>query len=150
MPYASFILFTSIFTHGFIPSKMIDSVLVPIIKNKAGTLADKNNYRSTGISSVCSKILERIILDRIERYVVITDNQVGFKRCHSTETSIFLLKEILQYFKRNDTTSFLCFMDASKAFDRINHGKLLNILQEYDIPPYILRILDFWLSHQQL
>ena len=32
------ILFTSIFMHGYIPSEMIDSVLVPIIKNKAGEL----------------------------------------------------------------------------------------------------------------
>ena len=38
------LLFTSIFIHGYIPSEMIDSVLVPIIKNKAGYLADKNNY----------------------------------------------------------------------------------------------------------
>ena len=109
-----------------------------------------NNYYPIGISSVCSIILERTILDRIEIYVVITDNQFGFERYHSTKTCIFLLKEILQYFKRHDTISFLCFMDASKAFDRINHGKLLNILQEYDIPPYILRILDFGLSHHQL
>ena len=109
------LLFTSLFVHGYIPSEMIESVLVPIIKNKAGDLADKSNYRPIGISSVCSKILEKIILDRLEKYAVITDNQFGFKRCHSTESCIFLLKEILHYFKRHDTTSFLCFMDAIKA-----------------------------------
>ena len=65
---------------------MIDSVLVPMMKNKADDLADMNNYGPTGISSLCSKILKRIILDRIERYVVITDNQYGAKRYHSTET----------------------------------------------------------------
>ena len=31
-----------------------------------------------------------------------------------------------------------------------NHGKFLNILQEYNIPSYILRIFDFRQNHQQL
>ena len=38
------LLFTSKFKHGCIP-EMKDSVLVPIIQNKVGDLADKNNYR---------------------------------------------------------------------------------------------------------
>ena len=67
-------------------------MLVPIIKNKAGDLADKNNYLPIDMLKNTGKI----ILDRIERYVVITDNQFGLKRCHSTDTCIFLLKEILR------------------------------------------------------
>ena len=62
------ILCTSIFMHGYIPSEMIDSVLVPIIKNKAGELPTRITIvQLFFLFSVCSKILERIILDRIER-----------------------------------------------------------------------------------
>ena len=82
------LLFTSIFTHGFIPSEMTDSVLVPIIKKiKLVTLLTR--------ITIVQLVFLLYVLDRFEKYVVITDNQFGFKRCHSTETCIFLLKEIL-------------------------------------------------------
>ena len=41
-------------------------------------------------------------------------------------------------------------MDASKAFDKVNHGKLLNILQERNTPEYIVRILKYWFNNQLL
>ena len=148
--YLLAMLFTSVFIHGYIPSEINKSVLVPIIKSKSGILSDKNNYRPIGISPVCSKILECVILQRIEKYIKTTDNQFGFKYKHSTESCIFLLKEILHYFKNHGTPSFVCFMDASKAFDRLNHGKLLNLLATKNVPVYIIRVIAAYLTNQQL
>ena len=99
---------------------------------------------------MCSKILECVILQRIENFIKTTDNQFGFKHKHSTETYIFMLKEILHYSKNHETPSFICFMDASKAFDRLNHGKLLNLLTSKNIPVYIVRVIASWLTKQQL
>ena len=144
------LLFSSLFVHRIMPLNMIKSVLVPIIKNKSGDLSSKNNYRPIGLSSVCSKLLEKIMLRRITSYIDKNDNQFGFKEKHSTETCIFVLKEILHYFKRHSTTSFVCFMDASKAFDRVNHGKLFNILMKRKIPNYLICMIEFWLNQQLL
>ena len=41
--------------------------------------------------------------------------------------SIFLLKAVLYYYRSNKSSMFFAFLDASKAFDRINHGIMLNI-----------------------
>ena len=38
-------LFMAIFTHGYIPNAMTDTIIVPLVKNKCGNLSDKNNYR---------------------------------------------------------------------------------------------------------
>ena len=37
--------FTACFVHGFLPDRMIESMIVPLVKNKCGNVSDKNNYR---------------------------------------------------------------------------------------------------------
>ena len=53
------------------------------------------------------------------------------------------------YSSRNSTV-FLCFIDASRAFDRINHAKLFQKLLDRGIPKYIVRILMFWYANQKM
>ena len=43
---------------------------------------------------------------------------------------------------------FLCYMDASKAFDRINHWTLFRKLLRRGIPPIFVRIIVFWYRFQ--
>ena len=38
---------------------------------------------------------------------------------------------------------FACFMDASKAFNRINHDMLFDILECRGLNPIILRLLEY-------
>ena len=53
---------------------MLDSVIIPLVKNKCGDLSDKNNYRPIAISCIISKVVENIILHRIEDYLWTTDD----------------------------------------------------------------------------
>ena len=54
------------FTHCYKPSSMIKSIIVPLVKNKCGNLADKINYRPIALSSISSKVFEHVILFRLE------------------------------------------------------------------------------------
>ena len=58
--------FYSMLIHGFMPTHMIDTIIVPLVKNKNGNLSDKNNYRPIALASISSKIFEKIILSRCE------------------------------------------------------------------------------------
>ena len=78
--------------------------------------------------------------------MVTTDNQFGFKQNHATDLCIFLLKETIQYYKAHGRSIFLTFLDASTAFDHVNHGTLFQCLLERNVPVYMLRIL-FLLVH---
>ena len=60
------ICFTACFVHGFLPSSLLTVVLVPIVKNKAGNINSIDNYRPVALSNIFSKILEIIILGRID------------------------------------------------------------------------------------
>jgi len=45
----------------YLPSAFTSSVIVHIIKNKAGQLSDVNNYKAIAIANACSKLLESIV-----------------------------------------------------------------------------------------
>ncbi len=75
------------------------------------------------------KVLERIILDRLGVYLDTSDNQFGFKAHYRTDLWIYALKEVVELYKRQHFTVIISFIDASKAFDRVNHQKLFSKLR---------------------
>ena len=77
--------FTSALTHGHVPYAFMQSILVPVIKNKSGDSNDVNNYRPIALVTIASKHFEMILLDVMEPFIVTCDNQFGFKKKHSTE-----------------------------------------------------------------
>jgi len=142
-------LFNMILTHGYMPDRVMNTTLVPLVKDKAGDIADVNNYRPIALSTVISKLFEYTILDKIETTLYTTDNQFGFKKNVGTEMCIVTLKQVLQLYKKHNTPVYCCFLDLSKAYDRVNHWTLFRKLIERKIPSIIVRILLFWYSNQQ-
>ena len=142
--------FSGLFVHGYLPRSLMSVVLIPIIKNKCGNISSKDNYRPIALASIASKIIERIILNRTEDILTTNENQFGFKKGHGTDQCIYVLKEVLNMYKSLNSCLSLCFLDASKAFDRINHSLLFQKLKSRGIPGYLLRILVFWYENQTM
>ena len=67
---------------------------------------------------------------------------------HSTDFYIFSVKTVSQYYTQQHSPAFTCFLDASKAIDKINHIKLFRKLLYRETPIVIVRILLFWYSKQ--
>ena len=141
---------TGCLVHGFLPDSLLTVVLVPIVKNKSESINSKSNYRPIALANICSKILERIILYRIETFILTTDNQFGFKKHHGTDMCIYSLKEIILKYNSLNSNVYTCFLDASKAFDRVNHRILINKLFKFNVPTYIIRIIYFWYGTQKM
>ena len=79
---------TSLLIHGYIPNVFIETVIVPIVKNKNKRISDKSNYRPIGLSNICSKLLEGVLLNRIDSLLSTTHNQFGFKPKHGTDMCV--------------------------------------------------------------
>ena len=54
--------FTLFLSHWHLPPKLIQTTIVPIIKNKCGNISSSNNYRPIALATIISKLLESILL----------------------------------------------------------------------------------------
>ena len=75
-----FMCFTLFFTHSYLRVPMIETIIVPIVKNKCGNLCDSNNYRSIVLATLMSKLSDSVILLKCETFLETCPNQFGFKR----------------------------------------------------------------------
>ena len=144
------LLFTSILIHGYLPESLMKSAIVPILKNRQGDTSDKNNYRPIAIVTAISKIFELCLMNLIESHLITKDNQFGFKKKHSTDLCIFTVKSVIKYYNLYNSPVYSCFLDASKAYDRVNHWALFKKLLKRSISVIIVRILMFWYSKQEI
>ena len=124
------------------------SSIVPLVENKADDIRSKDNYRPVAINSVISKLFEIVIHNRYSHFLLTRDNQFSFKAKSSTDMCIFTFKQVIEHHKNLSSSVYVCFLDASKAFDRINHWHLLKKLTERNIPLFVIRILMYWFNEQ--
>ena len=81
-------------------------------------------------------------------YLYTCDNQFGFKKRHSTDHCIFVLKNAVDYYRSHNSPVYRCMLDATKCFDKINHWTMLKKLIARGIPLIYVRILLFWYMYQ--
>ena len=90
------------------------------------------------------------MLYRLEEYLWTTNNQFGYKLGHTTDLCVNALTEFIEYFKRRSTSVYVVFLDASKAFDKINHWILFKKLFVMRVPIYLVKVLWFWYQNQSM
>ncbi len=81
------------------------------------------------------------MIHRYEDKLYTSNLQFSFKSGHSTSMCSLALKEVVNYYRNGRPKVYACFMDASKAFDRIRYEKLFKILQNRGIHPLALRLI---------
>ena len=109
-----------------------------------------SNYRGIALASILSKVLGGVILHKYSEHFISSNLQFGFKPGHSTTLCTGVLKcTISRYIHRNSFV-YGCFLDASKAFDLVDHKLLFTYLFDRGLPLAIIRFLMFWYKHQSM
>ena len=128
--------------NGEKPQQWSDINLIPI--PKSGDLGYTTNYRGIGLSAVVTKMVNKMLLNRIQPQLDphLRHNQNGFRPHRSTTSHILALRRIIEGVKRNHLKATLLFVDFSKAFDSIHRGKMIKILRAYGIPEQIVLVIS--------
>ena len=120
---------------GVFPDQLKIARVIPLFKS--GDKSSFTNYRPVSVLPAFSKILEKVIynrlLDYLNKHKILSDNQFGFRKHHSTEYALTLLYDKISSAIDNNELTIGIFIDLSKAFDTVNHQILLDKLSHYGI-----------------
>ena len=133
---------------GRFPDDLKIGKISPIYKK--GNEEFIENYRPVSTLPIFGKLFEKIIYSRLYSYCIskgiLNENQFGFRKAHSTSHAInFSIDEIRKSLKNGEHVLGI-FIDLSKAFDTINHSKLLMKLSRYGIRGSALSLLTSYLA----
>ena len=81
------------------------------------------------------KIVQKIIVERnkIVFEGEIGETQSGFRPGIATREGIFNLRAIMDRYLEVNKNIYICFIDYEKAFDRVFHHKLMEVLDNSEI-----------------
>jgi hypothetical protein len=139
-------LFNAIIKHAHVPDQFGLGIVIPLVKDKSGDLSNSDNYRAITVSPVLSKIFEMCILHKFGSFFYSHDLQLGFKKGVGCGPAVFAVQETVKHFTDRGSTVYAAALDATKAFDRVNHGLLFRKLQDRNVPPCLINTLACWYS----
>lgn len=113
---------------------------------------DIKGYRPITLLDLLGKILERLILQRLENHIqskaLISDNQYGFRPGKGTVDFLYDLHQKVQTSQHKYVLAI--FLDISAAFDSVWRPHILHILTESECPGNLYRVIKSYLSDRNV
>ena len=121
--------------NGVVPIELKVAKVVPIYKSDDRRLI--NNYRPVSVLQCFSKILEKLMYNRIpiliHKHSLLSEYQFGFRQKRSTNQALIVLLDKLTAALDKGDIVLGVFLDFSKAFDTVDHQIFLNKMYKYGI-----------------
>ena len=137
---------------GICPNASKIARVIPVYKEK-GDKCLFTNYRPISLIPVFSKIVERLIYNKIfdflVRYQILFKSQYGFQRGRNTTQATLDFLKTVEKAIENEEFAIGIFCDLSKAFDTLDHEVLLAKLDHYGIRGNLLSWMRSYLSDRK-
>ena len=138
------------FLTGVFPNELKKTIVKPVFKKNDTTIMD--NYRPIAKLSNFSKIYEKLIAKRLngflQKFNVICKEQNGFIQGGNIDKLIFEAMGELNGAWNNSESAIALFLDLSKAFDCVDHKRLLTKMEAYGITGTALNLFESYLTNR--
>ena len=114
-------------------------ILIP----KKGNAKECSNYCTIALISHASKVMLKILQDRLQQYMnwKLPEVQAGFRKGTGTRDKIANIFWIIEKGREFQKSIYFCFIDYAKAFNCVDHNKLWKILKEMGILDHLICLL---------
>ena len=120
---------------GLCPNIFKTSLVMPLLKKPSLSKDDMNNYRPVSNLNFVSKIIEKVIANRIcshlERNDLSNQNQSAYKKFRSTETALHKVENDIILNMDEGRVTALTLLDLPAAFDTLDHSSITNLLSTW-------------------
>ena len=134
--------FRHIVENADIPTKWKGSKTIMIQKKKKPTVKD---LRPIALMNSSYKLLMGIIRVKIEEHLrlnsLVSDLQSGSTCQRRATDNLFILRHCVESAYREKKPLYVVSIDFKKAFDSIDRGKMISILMEYKVEPWIISMI---------
>jgi len=115
------------------PTEWTQSLIIPL--SKKGNLRQCQNYKTISLINLASKIMLKVILNRLKKEAEehLAEEQTGFRAGRSTIKQIFNCHILMEKHLQHQRDLFHNFIDSKKAFDRVWHEGLWQVLRMFGI-----------------
>ena len=130
-----------IWDSGEWPTQWTQSLVITLPKK--GNLQLCSNYRTISLISHPSKIMLRVILNRLKPQAerIIAEEQAGFRPGRSTTEQVCNLRILCEKYLQHQQDLYHVFIDFKKAFDRVWHAALWATMNAYNINANLIKVI---------
>lgn len=144
-------IFNSCMCIGYFPTTWKKAEIILFHKPNKPKLSC-SSYRPISLLPTMSKILERVIYQRLNEYLneanIIPPHQFGFRSKHSTTHQLLRLTEMITSGYESKRHTIIAFLDIQQAFDKVWLEGLLFKLHQLNTPGYLLNVISSFLRHR--
>ena len=146
------LLYNLIGQTGRVPEAFKTTKVRMLYKKKAKD--DPQNYRPLSMANYLGKIWEKIMNHRLkahlEKYGLLSSRQHGFRNGMGTTTNLLQLWEkVLETVEKEGALCEMWSFDLTKAFDLLDHAKVLELLHQMGITGNFGKCIESWLTGRQ-
>lgn len=135
---------------GHFPNRWKKGMVVAISKNN--NEQTHKRYRPITLLPVAGKCLEKIFIDKlilnIKKNNLWSDSQFGFTRGKSTIDAIMKLTDKIKANRQRGLSTLVLCLDISGAFDNMRHERLINLLEKYNVPNNLIKLVTSYLKNR--